>query len=66
MKKRNKKRGETMKKLFLIFLMALMLAACATAPAFVNANGQKVKACTTDFECERINNFQEVLKCGNI
>ena len=46
-----------MKKLLIIFLMSLMLGACATAPAFVNANGQRVKACSTDFECMQKNGF---------
>lgn len=45
-----------MKKLFLIFLMALMLGACASV-TYTNANGQKVKACTTDFECLQKNGF---------
>lgn len=46
-----------MNKLFLIFLMALMLAACAHRPIIGYYNGQPVKACLTDFECEKVNNF---------
>ena len=44
-----------MKKLFLIFLMALMLGACASVT--YNANGQRIKACSTDFECLQRNGF---------
>lgn len=46
-----------MKKIIVVLLAALMFSACACAPVYTNEQGQRVKFCTTDYECERVNGF---------
>lgn len=46
-----------MKKIIVVLLAALMFSACACSHAYINEQGQRVKPCTTDYECERVNGF---------